>query len=199
MRKILVVSILAALLASCMPTPTPTPVPPTVTTTAVVPASCDVSASGPVTVYSLPSAAADQFGTLSPGETVQATAKTADGFYGFEPGVAQAGNVGIFRLRWVLKTHDVSLSPGCAGLPTVVAPITGICYAMIVQDTPIYSSPDTTSALVTTLHLDDYAMVTGHDPGWYTLDLNVASPSTDSLGYIEDGLLGGFHGPCDGF
>jgi len=196
MRKLLCIPMLAALFTSCMPTPTAPPL--TVTPTAAASASCDISATAPVTVYRLPSAAADEFGTLGPGETVQATARTADGFYGFDPGVAQAGNVGLFRLRWALKTHDLTLGPGCSGLPTVVAPIAGICYGMMVQDTPVYSSPDTTSALVTTLHLDDYAMVTTHDPGWYTLDLNVASPSTDSLGYMEEGLLGGFHGPCEG-
>ena len=203
MRKILAVAILAALLASCMPTPTPPPTPtpaspPTDTPTPAVSASCDISATGPVTVYTRASAAADEFGTLGPGETVQATARTADGFYGFDPGVAQAGNVGLFRLRWALKIHDLSLGAGCTSLPLVAAPIAGICYAMMMQDTPIYSSPDTTSALVTTMHLDDYAMVTASDPGWYTLDLNVASPSTDSLGYMEESQLGGFSGPCDG-
>jgi hypothetical protein len=205
MRKMLVVSVLAALLASCMPTPTPTPAPPptaappTATPTAAVSASCDISATGPVTIYTRASAAADQFGTLGSGETVQATARTADGFYGFDPGVAQAGNVGPFRLRWALKTHDLTLGADCSGLPVVVAPIAGICYAMMMQDTPIYTSADTTSAVLTTMHLNDYAMVTAHDPGWYTLDLNVASPGMDSLGYMEDGMLGGFNGPCDGF
>jgi hypothetical protein len=198
----------ASLLVSCTPaTPVPTPTPtaaaaPTSTPTPAASGSCDLTAGldavNPVTVYTRPSAAADAFGELGSGETVHATAKTADGFYGFDPGVAQAGNVGIFRLRWVLKTADVSLSSGCASLPTVVGPIAGICYAMMMQDTPIYSSPDNTSALVTTMHMNDYAMVTAHDPGWYTLDLNVASPSTDSLGYLEEGQLGGFNGPCEG-
>jgi hypothetical protein len=152
-----------------------------------------------VTAYQRASAAAEEFGTLSPGETLAPTARTADGFYGFDPGVAQAGNVGLFRLRWVLKTVDVSLSPGCASLPVVVAPIASICYAMMMQDTPIYTTPDNTSAPVTIMHLDDYAMVTAHDPGWYTLDLNVASPSMDAPGYLEESQLGGFNGPCDGF
>jgi len=109
------------------------------------------------------------FGTFTSSDTAQATAKTADGFYGFEPGTAQAGNV---------------------------APIAGICYAMMIEDTSIFSTPDTTSALVTTMHKNDYAMITAHSPGWFTLDLNVASPSTDKLGYLEESKLGGFNGPC---
>jgi len=199
MHKIVVLAVLATLLASCMPTPTPTPPPPTVTPTPAVSASCDITAANPVTVYTRASAAADMFGTLSSGETVQATAKTADGFYGFDPGVAQAGNVGPFRLRWVLKTVDLTLGTGCSNLATVVSPIAGICYAMMMQDTPLHSSADTTSTVLMTMHLNDYAMVTAHNPGWYTLDLNVASPGMDSLGYMEESMLGGFNGPCDGF
>ena len=185
MYKFLLLALLAILLASCMPTATPTPSGP-----------CEISAANPVTIYQRPSAASVEFGTFGPGMTFQPSAKTADGFYGFEPGDAQAGNVGLFRLRWVLKTIDVNLSPNCANLPTVVAPIAGICYDMMMEDTPIYSSPDTASALVTTMHLNDYAMVVAHNPGWYTLDLNVASPSMDKLGYLEESKLGGFNGPC---
>jgi len=199
MRTFFALAALAALLASCMPTPTPTPFPPTITPTAAVSASCDISATNPVPVYTRASAAADVFGALGSGETVQATARTADGFYGFDPGVAQAGNVGPFRLRWALKTVDLTLGAGCSGLPAIVAPIAGICYAMMMQDTPIYTSADTTSAVLTTMHSGDYAMVTASIPGWYTLDLNVASPGMDSLGFMEESMLGGFNGPCDGF
>ena len=38
---------------------------------------------------------------------------------------------------------------------------------------------DITSALVTTMHRNDYVMITAHNPGWFTLDLNVASSSMD--------------------
>jgi len=185
MYRFLLLTTLAVLLASCMPTLTPTPSGP-----------CNISTANPVDIYQRPSAASDVFSTFTSSDTAQPTAKTADGFYGFEPGTAQAGNVGLFRLRWVLKTIDVTLSPGCASLPTVVAPIAGICYAMMIEDTSIFSNPDTTSALVTTMHKNDYAMITAHNPGWFTLDLNVASPSMDTLGYLEENKLGGFNGPC---
>lgn len=184
MSKFLLLITLFTVLVACTPT-TPTAT-----------ASCTISATNAVTIYQRASAAANQFSTLSSGETVEASAKTADGFYGFEPGIAQAGNVGLFRLRWVLKTNDVTTSSGCASIPTVVAPIAGICYDMMMEDTPIYSSPNTTSTLVTTMHAKDYAMVIAHNPGWYTLDLNVASPSKNSLGYVEETKLGGFNGPC---
>jgi hypothetical protein len=102
-------------------------------------------------------------------------------------------------MRWVLKTHDVTTSPGCASLPTVTSPIAGICYAMIMTDTSIHSSPDAASSVLVTLHLNDYAMVTASAPGWYTLDLNVGTVSIENLGYLQDSDLGGFNGPCDGF
>jgi hypothetical protein len=187
MQRILVLVTLVILLTSCVPTSTPT---------AVV--SCDVTAPNGATVYERPSAASDEFGMLTSSDTIHPTAKTADGFYGFTPNIAQAGNVGLFRLRWVLKTVDLTATAGCANLPTVVAPIAGICYAMMMGDTPIYSSPDTTSAQVTTMHLNDYAMVTARNTGWLTLDLNVASPSMNKLGYLEESQLGGLNGPCSG-
>jgi hypothetical protein len=186
MRKLIFLLISALLLASCAHSPTPT-------------GTCEMTAVNPVTVYMRASAAADPFGTLGASQAIQATVKTADGFFGFDPGVAQAGNSGLFRMRWVLKTHDVTTSPGCASLPTATSPIAGICYAMIMTDTSIYSSPDAGSSVLVTLHLNDYAMVTASAPGWYTLDLNVGTVNIENLGYLQDSNLGGFNGPCDGF
>lgn len=188
MKKLVPLIVFALLLASCIPTPTALP-----------PAGdCLVSAVNGAPVYMRASAAADVFGYLG-GETVQATVRTADGFYGFDPGVAQAGNVGLFRMRWVLKTHDVTLSEGCASLPVVTPPIAGICYAMIMTDVPIYSAPDAASSVLLTMHSGDYAMLTASAPGWYTLDLNVGTPALDSLGYLQEGDLGGLNGPCGDF
>ena len=187
MRKLIFLLISALLLASCAPSPTST-------------GTCVVTAVNSVTAYFRASASTDeQFGTLGASQTVQATVRTADGFFGFDPGVAQAGNSGLFRMRWVLKTHEVTTSPGCTSLPTVTSPIAGICYAMIMTDTSIYSSPDATSSVLVTLHLNDYAMVTASAPGWYTLDLNVGTAGIENLGYLQDSNLGGFNGPCDGF
>ncbi len=186
MQKLIFLLIPVLLLAACTP-PSPTPA-----------GSCQLTPVNPVTVYMRASASADQFGTLG-SETIQPTVRTADGFYGFEPGVAQAGNVGLFRMRWVLKTHDVTTSSGCASLPTVIAPIAGICYAMIMTDSPIYSSPNASSSVLVTMHLNDYAMVTASATGWFTLDLNVGTAGIDNLGYLQDSSLGGFNGPCSGF
>jgi len=187
MRKFVVLILVTLLVSACTPTPPPTPTGP-----------CAITPVNPLTVYMLPSAASDVFGTLA-SETYEATAKTADGFYGFDPGVAQAGNSGLYRLRWVLKTKDLTTSAGCANIPTVVGPITGLCYAMLMTDTPVYSSADAGSSVLVTLHIGDFVMVTGHDTGWFTTDLNVGTAGMDSIGHIEEGIIGGLKGACEGF
>ena len=192
MRKLVVLILVPLLIFACVPQPPP---PPTPTPTPAA-SPCTITPVNPVTAYTIPSAAGDVFGTLT--DPIEATAKTADGFYGFEPGVAQAGNSGIYRLRWVLKTHDLTTSAGCASIPTVVGPIAGLCYAMIMTDTPVYSNADTTSSVVVTLHNSAFVMVTAHDPGWFTTDLNVGSAGMDAIGHIEEGIIGGLKGACDG-
>ena len=203
MHKFFILTLIVFLVSACTPKPTPTPTltpipPPTLTPTPTpVPGPCEITPVNPLTVYVLPSAAADVFGTLA-SETVTATAKTADGFYGFDPGVAQAGNSGLYRLRWVLKTHDLTTTPGCASIPTVVGPIAGLCYAMIMTDTPVYSSADAASSVLVTLHNGAFVMVTGHDTGWFTTDLNVGTAGMDSIGHIQDSVIGGLKGACEG-
>ncbi len=51
------------------------------------------------------------FGTIGTGETFEALARTADGWIGFDPGIAQAGNIGLAHHRWVQL--NASLSPAC--------------------------------------------------------------------------------------
>ncbi len=204
MRAFFLLIITALLLSACglvpLPTPTATPTLLPVTVTPTLAPSCRVEPHDTaVPIYQRPGAAADQFGTLPAGQEVQATARTADGFYGFDPGVAQAGNYGLFRLRWILRTVDISTGPGCDQLPVVVGPIAGLCYAMFDHDTPLYSNPVTSAAVIATYHSGDYAWVAAHAPGWFTLDLNVASPSMDSLGFLKAGDLGGLNGPCEAF
>ena len=157
---------------------------------------CKLTAIDAVDAYTRPSAAADVFGTLSAGESVNPAVKTADGFYGFDPGVAQAGNVGVFRNRWVLKTYQVTLSGNCAGVPIVVGPITNLCYAMSMGDTLVYTSNDTTSPEITTLHSGDYSHVLEKDSGWVKVDLNVGSPSLDQVGWVQEGDIG-YNGGCE--
>lgn len=72
---------------------------------------CEFTGNIPLTVYRLPDDSSDVFGILPAGETHEVLARTADGWLGFDPGVAQAGNVGLAHHRWVFM--NISVSPSC--------------------------------------------------------------------------------------
>ena len=91
----LVLLAVSMILAGCVPTPD----------------SCTLSANGPLAAYYLPDDTSDVFGELFPGDAFEALARTAEGWVGFDPGVAQAGNIGLARHRWVFLT--ASISPSC--------------------------------------------------------------------------------------
>ena len=89
-------------LMGCTPTPEP----------------CTFTANMPVTAYRLPDSSSDVFGTMSTGDIFEVLARTADGWFGFDPGVAQAGNVGLARHRWVQT--NVTLSSSCLSAVDIV-------------------------------------------------------------------------------
>jgi hypothetical protein len=72
---------------------------------------CNFSGTEPLTVYRLPDLSSDVFGTLSGGETHEILAYTADGWIGFDPGFAQAGNIGLAHHRWVQM--NATIRPSC--------------------------------------------------------------------------------------
>ncbi|MEO8610271.1 MAG: SH3 domain-containing protein [Chloroflexota bacterium] len=94
------------------------------------PSGCSVS---PLNISSIPIYAQHSFdlpaaGTLSSGSSALAVGQTPPNYYGapngwyaIDPGVAQAGNVGKYRLRWIPIDNNVQLNGDCgiAGLPTV--------------------------------------------------------------------------------
>ncbi|MBN1312839.1 MAG: hypothetical protein JXB30_15605 [Anaerolineae bacterium] len=86
--------------------------------------SCWVTNQDSLTAYMESSATAEVFGTAEAGMSAAALARTKDGWLGFDPGVAQAGNQGRARLRWYLPdwsklTFD---PPGCEnGLPYLLS------------------------------------------------------------------------------
>ena len=162
-----------------------------------MPSICTLNAINDVPAYFRPNTESNLFGTLSAGMSVEAAARTSDSWIGFEPGVAQAANVGIFRLRWVEETSDISLDGDCGALPIVEGPVPGICFAMLMTDTSIYEEPDPSSSLVVTLTTQEYAAVTGRLPGdWYRLDLAIGDTSSNRVGWAEGAAIS-LNGPCD--
>jgi hypothetical protein len=88
---------LGAFLASCAPAPLAT--------------GCEFTANSSLTAFRLPDGSSDLFGTIPTGETHEALARTADGWIGFDPGIAQAGNIGLAHHRWVQL--NATVSPSC--------------------------------------------------------------------------------------
>lgn len=88
--------VLTTILAGCVP---------------VSPAGpCEFTANMPLTAYRLPADTSMFFGTVSTGDTYKALAWTADGWVGFDPGIAQAGNIGLAHHRWVQLNATLSSS-----------------------------------------------------------------------------------------
>jgi hypothetical protein len=181
----------------CAPEPT---APPVITETDTpVSGECVFIAHGEVTARQRPSLEAQVFGTVPTGEQYEISARTADGWLGFDPGVAQAGNVGVFRLRWVLEDASVTLDGDCAALTIVVGPSPGVCFTMVMTDTPVFTRPDTSSdQVVTMLPPDDYAAVVGRtaDSAWFKLDLSVGSVGADQMGWLQAAMVN-LNGPCE--
>ncbi len=73
--------------------------------------SCEFTGNMALTVYRLPDSSSDIFGTMASGETHSVLAYTSDGWIGFDPGVAQAGNIGLAHHRWFQLNAVVT--PSC--------------------------------------------------------------------------------------
>jgi len=176
--------------ATATPTATATATPTTVT-------ACTLTAQVDVTVFQRPSTAAGQFGTLAASDTVQATIRTADGWLGFDPAVAQAANVGVFRNRWIAPDAAVAREGGCDGLPLAPVISATACYFMAMMDTAVYSAPDTSSAVLATIVAGGYTAVSGQSTsGWYQLDLQDGSLAQPGNGWLNP-IDGNFNGLCD--
>lgn len=145
-------------------------------------------------IYSLPIAATSHFGQLAKGEKVTLAVRTATGWVGFDPGTAQAANVGIFRLRWV-RTADAfgADSADCAHLPVVVAPSAG-CVLMADHPIAVRARPAASAVLLSTIPMGSYARIrpqTNAVKGWITIDL----PGQTTPGYVAEADIN-LTGPC---
>lgn len=137
------------------------------------------------TIYSRPSAEADVFAEVGSGISQPLTARTEDGWLGFDPGVAQAANLGSFRLRW-LWYGDVRLGGACAQLPVVWAPQAGYCYDMPMDSVLVHAQPNAASSVLTTLEAGQFAAVMGlSDSGWAEIDLELGNTGLVGTGWVD--------------
>jgi hypothetical protein len=150
---------------------------------------CTLTTTGPTAFYDRPNSDASVFFEDSGGMTQQVTGRTADGWVGFNPAIAQAANMGPFRLRWVFY-EDVELSGDCLGVEEVWAPLPGFCYEMPMETAPVYSEPLTSATLVTTLEVNQFAAITGlYGSDWAQVDLGPGNTGLAGMGWIQAGAL----------
>lgn len=222
-RVILLVSFIAAAVLACtrakpeLATPaaetTPGAYPPAVTEPSATPPAgaeltslppvptpetpiCELVTRGNLTAYDRPSIEAEVFSTMQPGLRLMVEATTADGWVGFDPGYAQAGNVGVFRLRWLREGGAFDLEGQCTALPVVEGPLPGVCFAMCADDTPVHAQADSASLLVATMSYASYAKVLGVSGDWLLVDLSVGSVGLDEQGWVARDEVG-LNGPCE--
>lgn len=125
------------------------------------------------------------------------TARSGDGWLGFDPQKAQAANVGIFRVRWIAPDASITLSGDCAGVPVAAwVPQPGVCYEMVMGPVDVHASADPTSAVNATLKVGDFAAILGRTAtGW--LFVNGYQANTPGVvGFIPE-LEMNANGPCD--
>jgi hypothetical protein len=214
-RRWLLIVVPLTLACSLVPAVTPTPTAPS--ETAVVPSGtpppqptftpspipsdtpsgpCTFTGSADTKIYTRPDTASDIFFDAPVGFSTELQGQTADGWKGFDPGVAQAANIGPFRLRWIPPDAS-SFSGDCGSLPVFWGAPAGICFLMPMSDANVYSLPDTTSAVVTVLHLNDFAAMVGQTAsGWASVDLAPGNTGSSATGWVSPADLN-MNGPCD--
>ncbi len=182
--------------------PTVTPLPateaPTATpSSAATGGACQLVAQQTATVYTRPSMEAPVFGQLGAGETIDVAARTADGWYGFDPGVAQAGNVGVFRLRWIPPTAEVTLQGDCGALPVAPALPPNACFAVAMMDLTVYSAPSASATPVGEWKQEEYAVAVAHGPeDWVLVNLDSGQNPLSGEGWLQTVAVS-LNGPCD--
>lgn len=151
---------------------------------------CTLVTSVAATVYSRPSDQADVFADVEAGFENVVTARTADGWAGFDPGVAQAANIGIFRSRWIFF-DDATFSGGCLGLAEEGwIPDPAACYTMPMEPIQVYADADLTSNVLATLDVQDFAAVLGlTSDGWAQLDLGLGNTGLTGIGWMDQAAL----------
>lgn len=159
-------------------------------------AGCTLTISAATTAYNRPSTQAAPFGALSAGESYPVAGKTADGWVGFDPGVAQAANVGPFRLRWVQPGPGAAVTGDCAGVPGVPPLSPTACYEMAMEETPVLAQPAAGAEQTATLQPGDYAPVTGVNGSYLALDMAGSSARGAGLGWIAK-QYANYNGPCE--
>ena len=138
-----------------------------------------------IPVFQRPDSCAAVWSMLAAFEGVVLSGRTVDGWLGFDPGVAQAANIGSFRLRWISEGENFVIDGELDSVSVVWGPGADITYAMIYQDSPLFAEPDSLSTVIDSIPSGSAAGIILRTEEWYLLDLN-ESPLEDSVqGWIQ--------------
>lgn len=146
---------------------------------------CILICSDSVDVFTRPDSAALFMSRLAPRSQVMISGKTADGWLGFDPGVAQAANIGSFRMRWIAGDESFVIDGDLSNVPLVWGPQAGITYAMIYETTPLYNDPDRYSEIVDSIPSFSAAGIVLKTEEWYLIDLSIGPLGQDIEGWIK--------------
>ncbi|MCW5877921.1 MAG: hypothetical protein KIS80_03525 [Anaerolineales bacterium] len=149
-------------------------------------------------VYARPSRDAQIFGELNPGFSSPVVARTESGWVGFDPGIAQAANVGVFRMRWA-HFDDVSLSGDCLSVTQLNwIPRPQQCYVMPMEPVTLHTNPGTNASVRGTLEMGQFAGVLGlTSTGWAQLDLSDGNTPLTGIAWMEQSALNMNGTTCD--
>lgn len=132
-------------------------------------------------IHSRPDSRSGIWSQLLPGEYVTLEVKTASGWLGFDPGVAQAANTCSFRYRWLAPDTGITATDS---LPVVWAPGLDVSYAMTHMDTPVFPERDATAAPLAIIPANSASALIGLTAGWLKVDLSDSPDSVDIQGWI---------------
>jgi hypothetical protein len=152
--------------------------------------TCSIVVNATTTLYNRPSKDAAVFGTITAADqNIVPAGETADGWIGFDPGVAQAPNVGPFRLRYIPPNSGITLIGKCSDLPVVPNIAPKQCFAMAQTDAPIFADTGASSTVVATMHSGDYIEAIGRkgkDPSYFVKVLSTqGSMASGTAGYVS--------------
>ncbi len=159
------------------------------------PAACFITAQQKVAVYARPHTDAARIGTLNAGGTLQPTYRTADGWYGFDPGLKQREKVGVFRLVWV-QGAAFKQTGACDALPLAPPLPSGVCFVVARQAAAVRSAPNSGAPVVGKLQPKEYAaaQAQGQD-GWLQVNLDSGQNSLSGDGWVLASEVA-LDGPC---
>ncbi len=138
-----------------------------------------------ISVYTRPCSLSTGFGILLPDDSLTVLVRTSEGWLGFDPGVAQAANIGSLRYRWIDPDGPFFLNGDPDSLPVVWGPSAGVVYAMIPESLQVLAAPDSTAEVIDTLSAGSVAAILQRSSRWVLVDPEQGCPGSGHRGWIS--------------